>query len=300
MANYPDDRPDTPYLDDEYEQIQDQKKKRLEARKRKNLFTLITVCVLAVALLVTSFTVLFNMRGSLPVAPVSSVAASSSAAESLPASSVPADSSSLPPSSSASQPSDVDPTAWNLWLVGPNHPVDANFPVPELGTVAQDGVVYNFDSRIVQALIDMRTACGSATGGRLMIFSGFVGYEYQRKLFEYYVDQFKQVGFSDEAARVKAAEWADPPGTTENHTGLAVDFYVNESDKEDASFAQTAQYAWLTEHCAEYGFVLRYTAETAGITGVGSRPWHFRYVGVEDAKAMTAAGQCLEQYVGAA
>ena len=34
------------------------------------------------------------------------------------------------------------------------------------------------------------------------------------------------------------------------------------------------------------------------ITGVSYEPWHYRYVGVENAKAIKESGLCLEEYLG--
>ena len=56
----------------------------------------------------------------------------------------------------------------------------------------------------------------------------------------------------------------------------------------------------LTENAHKYGFILRYTADKMHITGIVDEPWHWRYVGVEAAKAMKASGQCLEEYLGVA
>ena len=55
---------------------------------------------------------------------------------------------------------------------------------------------------------------------------------------------------------------------------------------------------WLAEHCAEYGFIIRYTADKETETGFMYEPWHIRYLGVEMAKAVTESGLCLEEYLG--
>ena len=51
------------------------------------------------------------------------------------------------------------------------------------------------------------------------------------------------------------------------------------------------------EHCAEYGFILRFPVDKADITGVMYEPFHFRYVGVEAAQYMTENNLCLEEFV---
>ena len=51
------------------------------------------------------------------------------------------------------------------------------------------------------------------------------------------------------------------------------------------------------EHCYEYGFILRYPKDKEDITGISYEPWHYRYVGREDAAAIRDMGVCLEEYV---
>lgn len=68
----------------------------------------------------------------------------------------------------------------------------------------------------------------------------------------------------------------------------------------DEGFAQTEAAQWLYEHCAEYGFVLRYPADKTEITQIIYEPWHFRYVGVEAAEYMMENGLTLEEYLGEA
>lgn len=82
------------------------------------------------------------------------------------------------------------------------------------------------------------------------------------------------------------------PGYCENELGTAVDF-----EPDDASFASTDAYTWLAAHCTDYGFVLRFAQDKEAITGVTYQPYHFRYVGINHAKAMTDANLCLEEYL---
>ena len=53
------------------------------------------------------------------------------------------------------------------------------------------------------------------------------------------------------------------------------------------------------ENSWEYGFILRYAAEKAHITGIVHEPWHFRYVGTRVSMDMKDSGLCLEEYLGA-
>lgn len=55
---------------------------------------------------------------------------------------------------------------------------------------------------------------------------------------------------------------------------------------------------WLKNHCAEYGFIIRYPEDKTNITGYIYEPWHIRYLGIETAKAVTESGLTLEEYLG--
>lgn len=94
---------------------------------------------------------------------------------------------------------------------------------------------------------------------------------------------------------IKAATISAVPLTSEHQSGLAVDLSVDGTLTE--AFGSTAQGQWLKEHCAEYGFILRYPPDKTKYTGIISEPWHFRYVGsAETAQAIMSSGQCMEEY----
>ena len=49
--------------------------------------------------------------------------------------------------------------------------------------------------------------------------------------------------------------------------------------------------------CYKYGFILRYPPEKTAETGIIYEPWHYRYVGEEDAKKIMESGMTLEEYL---
>ena len=51
------------------------------------------------------------------------------------------------------------------------------------------------------------------------------------------------------------------------------------------------------EHAQDYGFILRYPREKQVETQVEFEPWHWRYVGVENAKLIKESGLCLEEFL---
>lgn len=88
--------------------------------------------------------------------------------------------------------------------------------------------------------------------------------------------------------------------TSEHHTGLAFNLKVlkpGENGKRENIALRESEINWLKAHCAEYGFIFRYDASKADITGVLDEPGHFRYVGVPHATYMTEHGLCLEEYL---
>lgn len=87
------------------------------------------------------------------------------------------------------------------------------------------------------------------------------------------------------------------PGFSEHQTGLVADLKAGSCVLE--CFATTAQYTWLAEHAAEYGYIRRYPDGLTSITGYAPEAWHWRYVGIAIAKDMQAKGiQTMEQYFG--
>lgn len=86
---------------------------------------------------------------------------------------------------------------------------------------------------------------------------------------------------------------AQEPGASEHQTGLAFDVTTETSN----GFESTPQYAWLMQHAHEYGFIQRYPANKADITGISYEPWHYRYVGVEVATQIHNTGMTLEEFV---
>ena len=83
------------------------------------------------------------------------------------------------------------------------------------------------------------------------------------------------------------------PGHSEHHTGLVVDVGTMNGEFMDSS----GDYAWITENCQDYGWVVRYETGKEERTGIWDEPWHFRYVGIPHATEMVRRDYCLEEYI---
>ena len=86
------------------------------------------------------------------------------------------------------------------------------------------------------------------------------------------------------------------PGHSEHHTGYAVDLKIFNEDNMMILMRDNEQ-QWMEDHCAEYGFIVRYDDSKAELTGILDESWHYRYVGIPHATYMMQNDLCLEEYL---
>lgn len=182
---------------------------------------------------------------------------------------------------------------WALLLVNAEHPLPEGFAVPQF-TQLRNG--HAIDQRAYPALQAMMDGCRAA-GLSPLICSSYRSAETQRQLFEQEVEGWLAKGYIREEAEAQAARWVARPGASEHQTGLAVDIVDTNYQLLDQGQENTVVQRWLMEHCADYGFILRYPTDKSELTGVGYEPWHYRYVGVEAAQEIMRDGLCLEEYL---
>ena len=174
-------------------------------------------------------------------------------------------------------------------LVNPTHAIPEGY-VPQVTPIT--GSEYQFDVNAVSYLNQMM---GEAYDQGVILYpiSAYRSNESQTRNFNQKLEENKASGLSDEEAYALTAKYIAVPGTSEHSLGLAVDL-----NSLDESFDQTQAFQWLQEHCADYGFILRYPKDKVEITGIAYEPWHYRYVGKEHAKIIMEQGICLEEYLG--
>ena len=129
--------------------------------------------------------------------------------------------------------------------------------------------------------------------------SGYRSVSYQTNLYEKKTNYYKQQGYDDVKAKEMAAAIVNPPGYSEHNCGLAADLNSPEHTGLDEGFENTAAFRWLCQHAGEYGFILRYPKGAEEKTEITYEPWHWRYVGVENAAKINASGLCFEDYIAA-
>lgn len=191
----------------------------------------------------------------------------------------------------------IDEDKWYLTLVNRDYILPEDYTVKTAQTVIDIYGAYDhglLDYRVAPHYIAMYNAA-LEDGIKLSPLSGYRSIAHQKRNFEARINLYMNQGYSKKQATVMASEIILPPQTSEHNAGLCMDILsIYES------FENTKEYAWLCEHAADYGFILRYPKDKQDITNITFEPWHWRYVGVEDAKKMKALNQCLEEYLGVA
>lgn len=191
----------------------------------------------------------------------------------------------------------ADPTLWSLMLANTQHPLPDGYAPPQLAVMDSEG--RQLDARIAEPFREM-VAAAEKDGCHLVLTSGYRSEERQKELYVQMLRDYLARGYGEAGAWDATKSLRNIPGTSEHQTGLAADIISAGYWTLDEGYADTAEAKWLVEHAAEYGFILRYPKDKTEITGTSYEPWHYRYVGVEDAKKIMAQGITLEEYLGEA
>ena len=203
------------------------------------------------------------------------------------------------PSYPATGPNGLDANFSQLLLVNAQNPLPENYDyegsLTEIPTKYINGMLKQIDKNVwpyMQAMIDAQRAAETNPKNWLYVRSPYRSYATQKMLFTQETDKWLKKGLSSEEAETKAATVVTRPGTSEHNTGFSADFNIAED-----SFESTPMFTWMQEHAADYGFVLRFPKDKQEITGITYESWHYRFVGINNAKEMNRLNMCLEEYV---
>lgn len=127
-----------------------------------------------------------------------------------------------------------------------------------------------------------------ADGINIVIISAYRSYSEQRSLWFTYEQKY---------GRKYASRMDATPGASEHQLGLAVDLGGSDGKcKLYNCFKSTSTGKWLAENAYKYGFILRYPDGKESVTKVMYSPWHYRYIGKEEALKVFETGLTLEEY----
>ena len=192
----------------------------------------------------------------------------------------------------------ASPADWNLVLVNRENQLAEEIPMEFYLT--ESG--YQIDSRIQDPYSQLMEA-GKAAGMDLTMVSGYRSIEQQQANYDVNYQNFLASGLSEEEARTKTEGYIALPHASEHTTGLAVDITSNALANQEGNsgllpdLENYPEGLWLKENAPKFGFILRYPKAKEAITGINFEPWHFRYVGIENAMYMTEKNLTLEEYI---
>jgi len=178
-------------------------------------------------------------------------------------------------------------------LVDRSHSLPPHYIPKDLVTLPSYGIptLGNGEMRLrgeaAERLRDLVSAAAT-DGEELIVASAHRSYEDQETLY----------------GRLKGAYGADSdlmsarPGYSQHQLGTALDFTNAKANYQVwEPFGYTTAAQWLSSHAHEYGFVLAYPSGQETDTGYEWEPWHYRYVGVENAERITQGGLSLQEFL---
>jgi D-alanyl-D-alanine carboxypeptidase len=195
----------------------------------------------------------------------------------------------------------VQPTDWDLILVGPDHKIEKE--IDESTELASLPNGYLINKRI-QTNYEEFAKAAEAAGFPLVMVSAYRSVSSQQEVFAQNVQEvMSSQNVSEEEATAITKQTITEPGYSEHHTGLAVDvvdenWYNNyPTQLLEASYGDQPGAKWIAENAPKYGFIIRYPKDRQNITKITYEPWHLRYVGEENAEYITKHNLTLEEYL---
>lgn len=150
------------------------------------------------------------------------------------------------------------------------------------------GMEIGLQKEAIEPLNEMLDDFYEETGhADILIVAGFRTLEQQQALYD---EDLERTGL-DTSTLVAL------PGHSEHESGYALDFSLFYDDGTSGDYDGTGDYEWIDEHCADYGYILRYPADKTEVTGIQYESWHYRYVGKPHAYYIMQSGICYEEYI---
>jgi zinc D-Ala-D-Ala carboxypeptidase len=179
---------------------------------------------------------------------------------------------------------------YRLVLVDRSHALPQDYAPKDLVPLTASGVptVGGRDLMLRrEAAEHLKDLVAAADGEELVVASAFRSYLDQRYTYE----RLKSI-YGSGADAMSAS-----PGHSQHQLGTAVDFTNSVAAYQvQPIFGQTGAAWWLQNHAAQYGFVLSYPPGKDE-TGYQFEPWHYRYIGVENAERLQKSGLTLQEFL---
>ena len=149
------------------------------------------------------------------------------------------------------------------------------------------------ETMALRAFNDLRDDLKAKKNITIGIDSAYRSIERQKELMKEFTEQY---------GAKYAKETVAEPGTSEHHTGLAIDLVPKVDGKwlieNEDMMKQKEVFKEIHKMLPEYGFILRYPKGKEKVTGYSYEPWHLRYVGDKKvAKEIYCKGITFEEYL---
>ena len=189
-----------------------------------------------------------------------------------------------------------------LWMVRENSLLSSAYK-PDIAKISRTRYMM-YSTEYMDELDAFLDAIEDA-GFEYFIGAAFREYSFQTHLFNSKASQIAyEMGLSADYLDPKYQEAVEKaktivmyPGSSEHQLGVAIDIFDQNRSRLVYSEMNQELFAWLDEHCAEYGFIKRYPTRKLLLTG-WDEPWHYRYVGKEVATFIMENGLCYEEFYG--
>jgi len=181
-----------------------------------------------------------------------------------------------------------------LVLVNKQYKLPSSYAPKDLVKASKSGIRrgenYYLRSIVIPDLTKMINDAKSE-GVDLCIVSGYRSYQTQIDTYNYWLKMNNGNTSLVDTFSARA-------GHSQHQLGTAIDFSTNEiGDKLGDEFSNTRASKWLYQNAHKYGFVISYPKGYENITGYKHESWHYRYIGVENAKSMIKSGEILELFL---
>lgn len=178
-----------------------------------------------------------------------------------------------------------------LLKVGPDHTLTPEYVPPDLVYLSAYGIWARGAEDMLReeaaAQLALLLSAAAEDGVEVLVASGYRSYWEQSGTFEWFKD-----AYGEDAGKLSV-----PPGQSEHQLGTAVDFASSDVNYELVpEFAETRAGQWLFENATQFGFILSYQEDQETDTSVAYEPWHYRYVGVENALQIEATEEKLSSF----
>lgn len=186
----------------------------------------------------------------------------------------------------------IDITDWQYILINGENP-STTFE-PRVKEIRNSGMYFAAD-----ALANLNNLISAAKEAGFTPYINCAYRAYSAQQFAF-TSKANQLTWDDTYTYEEAEEIAKSiiayPGTSDHQTGLGIDILDKQYNELDYSKMDKEFFAWMDEHCAEFGFIKRYPSSRKDVTG-WDEPWHYRYVGIEAATFIMENNLTLEEFV---